>query len=196
MPQTINLENHFNEISNRGFCIVPVDLELTRALANQANLRLKNNVFKDATLSQSDVPNQQIRNDQILWLDAKKMQLEWPEIKILDQLANIKSGLSNYFRIHLSELECHYACYNTGHFYHRHADTTQVNNKRIFSFVIYLNENWLASDAGFLVGYEADEVLFNVKPEAGTMILFRSDIEHEVMITNRARLSLTGWFRK
>ena len=62
--------------------------------------------------------------------------------------------------------------------------------------MLYLNEDWKESDGGHLIGYDQDKVIFRVKPELGQMILFRSDLEHEVMPTQRGRFSLTGWFRK
>lgn len=196
MLQTINLENHLEDLSEHGFTLIPLNPSACRALAKQANTRFKNNVFKDAAVSQSVGPNPQIRNDQTLWLDAKYFALTPPETAILSQLEVVMASLRNYFRVSLSEFECHYAVYNSGHFYQRHSDNTRLDNKRFFSFVIYLNENWHDEDGGQLIGYREAKIIFKVKPEIGQMILFKSDIEHEVSLAHRQRVSLTGWFRK
>lgn len=195
MFQTINLHRHLNEVVCQGWSLIPIQMDCAYELANQALHRFNLNFFKEASLSQSATPHRQIRNDQILWLDAKQLDLAPIELETLNGLEDLKSSLSQYFRIHLSEIECHYAIYEPGHFYHRHQDITQINNKRIFSFVIYLNENWADDDAGELIGYKNNTVLFKIKPQF-SMILFKSDVEHEVKVTNRQRLSLTGWFRK
>ncbi|MBC7419622.1 MAG: 2OG-Fe(II) oxygenase [Bdellovibrio sp.] len=196
MLQTINLESHLDEISIQGWSVLPVPLKLAEQLAKLATERFKQNIFKHAALTESISPIADIRNDKILWLDAKNFTLEQSEVLILNQLELLKTSLQNYFRIHLSELECHYAVYEPGHFYQRHVDATQANNKRIFSFVIYLNENWQAEDGGQLIAYDNEQVLFKILPSAGQMILFKSTLEHEVVTTAQTRLSLTGWFRK
>jgi SM-20-related protein len=198
--QTINLELHLEEILNSGWTLLDLDLTAIRQLAKLAAERFANASFRMATVSEAKNPLLEIRNDHILWLDAKNLQFADAELQILNDLESLKTSLKNYFRIHLSELECHYAIYDPGHFYQRHSDITKYNNQRVFSFVIYLNEDWEEKDSGALVGYKpgqnVTEQLFTVLPHAGKMILFKSDIEHEVLKTNRQRLSLTGWFRK
>lgn len=194
--QTINLDLHLAELSNQGWTVLPFERTLAQKLAKLAIEHRQNKSFKRASLSESSSPILEIRNDEILWLEAKSFNLEESEVALLSGLECLKLALKEYFRIHLSEIECHYAIYDAGHFYHRHSDATQVNNRRIFSFVIYLNENWSKEDAGQLIGYGEEEIIFELKPELGQMILFRSDIEHEVKMTKRPRMSVTGWFRK
>ncbi|MBC7743355.1 MAG: 2OG-Fe(II) oxygenase [Bdellovibrionaceae bacterium] len=196
MLQTIYLETHLQEIADHGWSVLPIDHQWAQSLAEIARARQKQNEFKTASLAGSAELQLTIRNDQTLWLDAKLNDQLKIEQETLSKLADLQQQLQNFFRIHLSEFECHYAYYETGHFYQRHFDSTEFNNKRIFSFVIYLNDKWQAHDAGELVGYIGQKELFRLPPQIGKMILFRSDIEHEVMPTNRPRWSVTGWFRK
>ena len=61
-----------------------------------------------------------------------------------------------------------------------------------------LNDDWRQADGGELRLYRSGsdtEVACDIRPEAGTLVCFASEeIWHEVRPTNRARLSLTGWF--
>lgn len=139
--------------------------------------------------------SQTIRNDLIHWVkDDTTIEAE----KLFnEQINRMMYQIKDYFRIGLSEFEAHYALYPQGHFYQRHSDQKKEDNRRQFSFVYYLNPHWTPENGGELVGYqgESGEKLFGVFPYGGTLALFKSDIEHEVCISNSARFSLTGWMR-
>ena len=62
--------------------------------------------------------------------------------------------------------------------------------------MIYLNKNWNPDQKGRLLVYDKnDTVQFQMAPEFGQMILFRSDLLHEVEISRAERQSITGWIR-
>jgi SM-20-related protein len=194
--QTINLRSHLDVLSERMWTLLPLQPDFCIQLQKIAKYRLSSNLFREAEISGPQRVEASIRNDKILWLDAKSLELTEEETHVLQKLEELRSELKSYFRIYLPETECHYAQYEKNHFYQKHVDITSHNNKRFFSFVIYLNDNWLETDGGELVAYKKDQVLFRVRPQMGQMILFRSELEHEVKITHRERLSLTGWFRQ
>jgi SM-20-related protein len=190
---------HLDELSEKLWTLIPFDQTQSLALFEMAQERLQKRQFRQAGLAAIQNVNDsslQIRNDEIFWLDAKSDDLSKAEKDFLSFIENLREEIKNDFRVSLSEFECHFAFYDKGHYYQKHRDTTAANNKRVFSFVLYLNENWNDADGGHLVGYDQDKVIFRVKPELGQMILFRSDLEHEVMPTQCGRFSLTGWFRK
>jgi SM-20-related protein len=197
--ETTHLRKHLDELSEKMWTLIPFDQVQSSDLLKSAQRRLQNHQFRQAGLaaiqSVSD-SSLQIRNDEIFWLDSKSHDLSEVEKKTLIFLENLRQEIKNDLRVSLSEFECHFAFYDTGHFYQKHRDITSTNNKRVFSFVLYLNENWKDTDGGHLVGYDQENIIFRIKPELGQMILFRSDLEHEVMPTLRGRFSLTGWFRK
>ena len=99
-----------------------------------------------------------------------------------------------------------YAQYPRGGFYRRHIDsypnTPQASRK--FSFLLYCNEGWEESDGGCLRihtdgGLEvapagAPPSYVDVQPKAGTLVVFRSDVPHEVLDTSASRLAMVGWF--
>ncbi|MGZ3690372.1 MAG: 2OG-Fe(II) oxygenase, partial [Pseudobdellovibrio sp.] len=38
--------------------------------------------------------------------------------------------------------------------------------------------------------------LFKLNPEIGQMLIFKSEVEHEVVPAHKTRYALTGWMRK
>lgn len=193
----INLEGYFAELAEKSWVILPFETEMALQLLQAS--QSKSAHFRPAGINHSQMGQQQlesVRSDQIYWLDSKQTDLSSTEKKLLTGLTSLQAQLQNYFRIRLNEYECHYAVYQPGQRYQRHRDTLKANNKRIFSFVIYLNPDWTAADGGQIIGYNKNEVLFKIEPLAGQMLLFKSDIEHEVAESIRTRFSLTGWLRQ
>ena len=189
MPDSINLNNM---LETNGWALIEFDRILAQSLREKAVARYQNRDFKPASLAQ--LQNQKIRNDQIFWLEAETHDAA--EKKTLHLIKDYMQAIKDYFRIPLRDFECHYACYPAEHFYQKHSDQKLQDNKRYFSFVIYLNDSWLDTDGGQLVGYDSDQKeIFRLLPTLGTMILFRSDIIHEVLPSKKERFSLTGWMR-
>ncbi len=191
-----NLLQYFDELAAQDWTIIPVDLAQARKLRKSAEDKFKAQKFKPATLNRSTIPEKSIRNDSIFWLDKNSNLLNSDDRAAIKQINTLTSQLRDYFRTSLNSSECHYAVYEAGHFYQRHQDLTAHNNKRIFSFVIYLNESWNSDYGGQLVGYSGSKKIFTLEPQMGHMILFKSELEHEVLKTYKARFSLTGWMRK
>lgn len=136
----------------------------------------------------------EVRGDKILWLDEKS--LTEAQTEYFNFLNELRNHLSSYFRIALPWQECHLAAYPIGSFYTRHLDQFRETNNRIFSVILYLNPNWMQTDGGQLRVYN-ETGYSDINPEMGRLVCFRSDlIEHEVLPTNRPRLSITGWLRR
>lgn len=136
----------------------------------------------------------EIRGDKILWLEESTLtSYQQQYISFLDEL---RAHLSNYFRIALPWQECHLAAYPQGSFYTRHLDQFRETNNRIFSAILYLNENWKETDGGQLRVYD-DASYRDIAPLFGRFVCFRSDVvEHEVLVTAKPRFSITGWIRR
>jgi SM-20-related protein len=63
----------------------------------------------------------------------------------------------------------------------------------MITLILYLNDNWQPGDGGELKIYKENEEIL-VEPIGGRCIIFKSAaLEHEVLLTNKSRLSLTGW---
>lgn len=152
-------------------------------------------------LQGSTAQNLEIRSDFTIWLsDALKQSdlsdLEKSTIELLQRrLSATTETLKDFFRFPLNSYESHFAAYPVGHSYARHCDQTKTNNRRHFSFVIYLNSNWKSENGGQLVLYPENNEPIQILPKIEHMIFFKSDLEHEVQIGTRPRYSITGWIR-
>lgn len=177
-----------------------VELQITELfwsnLLQRFNEIENTHLLKQASVTQSHPEATPIRNDYTYWLNEETQndieKMFFIHIKALQEV------LKNYFRISLTNFEVHFAKYPPQHYYKKHIDQTLINNRRFFSFVIYLNPQWDEAFGGQLVAYDKknqDDILFNILPVAGKMILFKSDIPHEVFPSTQDRRSLTGWIR-
>jgi SM-20-related protein len=183
------------------FNLRAMDCEQLKIVAKKLYIE---NLFHSAKIGESLSSKdkfQDIRNDLTFWIDRTKLpkSLTGDESKIISNycvfLDKTLNDLKIFFRMSINSFETHFAVYPKGHYYKRHTDQSKQDNKRIFSFVIYLNSDWKDSDGGNLIGYKNEQKIFDCPPKLGTMILFLSSLEHEVRPANRERYSITGWFR-
>jgi SM-20-related protein len=122
-----------------------------------------------------------IRGDSIYWLDRSHNDMV--ENQFLDQVDRFVEYLNATCYAGIKSYEFHYARYDVGRFYKRHLDKFKSDDSRQFSVIVYLNENWISGHGG--------------EPMNGKLVFFKSsDLEHEVLITNEPRLSITGWLKK
>lgn len=135
--------------------------------------------------------DQSIRGDRILWIDE---DLEINPLKPLQEfLEALRLYLNRTLYLGLRDDEMHFAIYPAGTFYKRHADRFNQQAHRHVSFVFYLNPNWQPSDGGELKIYLPEGKEITVEPKGGTLAVFLSELEHEVLRANTPRYSLTGW---
>jgi SM-20-related protein len=60
---------------------------------------------------------------------------------------------------------------------------------------MYLNVDWKPGDGGELRIYH-DRFDQDITPTDGKIVFFNSsEFEHEVLLTNKTRLSITGWLK-
>lgn len=137
--------------------------------------------------------NQDFRRDKIHWLDKNHLDpYENEFFEIMDQFV---SHLNQTCYTSISGYEFHYTLYEPGSFYKKHIDQFRNNPSRQYSMIIYLNEDWQESDGGALCIYPSGESK-TIFPNNGKAVLFKSnELEHEVLITNRLRMSITGWLK-
>lgn len=134
------------------------------------------------------------RGDYIHWLDEEDSD---PVLHSYWQLmSQIQTTLNRHFYMGLNLYEAHLACYPSGTFYKRHRDKHKNGSTRKVSFVYYLNPSWDESKGGLLKIYDENNVKATIVPVIGHCIVFLSEIEHEVTISNDLRYSITGWFHQ
>jgi SM-20-related protein len=169
-------------------------------LASEA-LKLKSQGdFNQATIGKNKNIATDIRSDLICWID---FQEHFEATKILKtKLDSLILNLNQKFFFGIKGFEGHYAIYPAGSFYKKHLDTFEKDGDRVLSFILYLNQNWKKTDGGELCLFEHNQNEFKdnkviIEPLGGRLVLFLSHlVQHEVLKTNRERLSFTGWLKK
>lgn len=150
-------------------------------------------LFKKAGIGkqQDRQVNEAIRGDYIQWLDKNSSP---GALKIyLDRLNKLVEYLNQSLFLSMKDYEVHMTVYPPGSYYKRHLDQFKKDDHRKLSVICYLNNNWTEENGGQLRMYLPDGHR-DFLPLAGRLVCFRSDqIEHEVLVANRERLSLTGW---
>jgi SM-20-related protein len=135
---------------------------------------------------------EQIRSDVVYWLDINEASdCERVFFRHMEDLINY---MNRTCFAGIREYEFHYALYETGSFYRKHVDRFRNDDRRKYSLVSYLTENWQPGDGGELLMYTDGEV-HSIEPMPGRLVLFSSDLPHEVLPTRIRRLSLTGWMK-
>lgn len=137
--------------------------------------------------------NEAIRKDLIYWLDRRHNDEH--ENTFFDLMDEFIKYLNQTCYTRITNCEFHYALYEPGSYYKRHFDQFQEGGKRAYSMIMYLNENWQEGDGGELTIYKNEETI-TITPIHGKSVFFKSDqLEHEVLMSHKPRMSITGWLR-
>lgn len=148
--------------------------------------------FKKAGIGTGDEfqLKQEIRGDYIRWLDRTR------DTELEDFFGRVDEAIqvfNRYCFLSLSGAEFHMAHYPKGTFYKRHLDQFNHRSNRLITVILYLNLHWQPGDGGELKVY-LDHKEETIAPIAKRMVFMRSDlVEHEVLVTNKDRYSVTGW---
>jgi SM-20-related protein len=160
---------------------------LTTLYAN--NQLLAGGIGNEARLTHDKL----LRSDKIYWLD--KSHDNPFENLFFELIDSFVSHLNRTCYTGITGYEFHYAMYEKGSFYKRHFDQFKSNKSRAFSMIMYLNVDWKAADGGELCIHHTDH-LQTISPMNGKCVFFKSsELEHEVLMTNQPRLSITGWLK-
>ena len=135
--------------------------------------------------------DKQVRGDKTYWLDRKHNNEH--ENDFFDLMDKFVSYLNTTCYTGITGYEFHYALYPIGSFYKKHFDQFKNNTGRQFSMIMYLNVDWQPVDGGELSIHQ-NGIQQNISPQNGKSVFFKSsELEHEVLPTTKARMSITGW---
>lgn len=184
-----------DNLAQNGYHVQPDALPalVVEQLRNHAQRERKEGAFHQAGIGkmQHHQVDQSIRGDKILWIEETH---EINPLQPIDEfLTAFRLYLNRTLYLGLRDYEMHLAVYPAGSFYKRHADRFSQQAHRHVSFVFYLNPNWKTGDGGELVIYLPNGTAVTVEPCGGTLAVFLSELEHEVLPATVARYSLTGW---
>lgn len=149
--------------------------------------------YQEAKLTHGERASE-IRGDSTRWIESAQ------DCPIGMQYLQAIEALGQFFNQTLyagiRQVEAHYARYPVGYGYQWHTDNPQGRYERVISAVFYLNENWCDKDGGEISLYDKQgnrQILF---PQANRLIVFDSNLRHQVEITKRIRFSIATWLRQ
>lgn len=192
-PFSLAVESRIDHIldylSRDGFCIVDqlhsqgfLDTLYAECLANLDH-------FREAAVQDGLI--RKVRSDYILWIEENLSVAQ----QHVDWLETFSAELNRAFFLGIQDIEAHFACYDAGQFYALHRDNPQQKNNRVISSVYYLHPTWQSEWGGQLRLQDKHQNWHIIEPEPNRMVLFQSDLLHEVLLSKQQRLSITAWLR-
>lgn len=147
--------------------------------------------YKEATLTHGERLTA-IRGDSIRWIDENcPMGMQYLQaIEALGRFFNqtLFAGIRH--------CEAHYARYPVGFGYQWHTDNPQGRDERVISAVFYLNDDWGEDDGGAIALIDKQGNEQTLLPKANRLVVFDSNLRHQVEITHRERFSIATWLRR
>ncbi len=161
---------------------------------NLATLNLDKQLRPAGTGDSANVDHTNLfRGDSIYWLDRKNQNVH--ENSFLDLMDAFVQYLNDTCYTGITSYEFHYTLYGEGSSYKKHLDQFRDNDSRKYSMVMYLNTDWKEMDGGELCIHFANRIQ-HISPMAGKTVFFKSnELEHEVLVTHKPRMSITGWLK-
>lgn len=189
LPNSWNIEQILDDLDQQGFALIDhaYPINYVKKLVEECSLHL--NHFRDAAVQNGVISS--IRSDHILWIHAG-LEKAQQHIHALKALSN---ELNRAYYLGIKDTEAHFACYNAGEFYALHRDNPQGKNGRVISTVYYLHENWQDDWGGELRLQDKNDQWHIIQPKSNRIVIFQSDLLHEVIQAQQQRLSITAWLR-
>jgi len=169
---------------------------LTEGLSKNITQLMELNMMSPAHIGNNNSQRKatNIRSDMIYWMDKSHDNIF--ELEFLALMEDLITYLNKTCYAGINAYEFHYALYEEGAAYGKHKDRFKNDSDRQFSVVNYLNPVWDIADGGLLLLYKEDGVQ-SVMPIAQTTVFFKCDeMEHEVTLSKKTRMSITGWLKR
>lgn len=147
--------------------------------------------YRDAALT-AGIRISDIRGDRIRWI-TENFFAGYYYLQSINALAAL---FNHSLFAGIRHSEAHYACYPAGFGYQWHSDNPAGRDERVISAVFYLNDEWTASDGGALEIIDKHGSHHSVMPVANRLVIFDSDLQHQVQIAHRQRYSIATWMRR
>lgn len=155
--------------------------------------------FQQARIAQGGL-NQAIRGDSTRWLQPED-NAGRVYLALLEKLGH---HLNQQLYSGIRRVEAHYASYATGDFYTLHRDNplchrsgaeSAPQQSRVISTVFYLNPVWQPDWHGELHLQDQQQQWHRILPLPNRLVIFQSNLLHEVCAASHERRSIAGWLR-
>ena len=132
-----------------------------------------------------------IRGDSTVWINENCPY----GLAYLKDIERLGLFFNQVFFTNIKRGEAHYARYPVGHGYQWHRDNPAGRNERIISAVYYLNNDWGDNDGGEISLVDKTNITHQISPKADRLVIFDSNLLHQVEKTHRERYSIATWLR-
>lgn len=187
--QTLFTDAHLDSLAVDGWMVIDDVFAQKALLALQAESGFIH--YRDAELT-AGIRVRDIRGDKIRWI-TKDFFAGFYYLQSINALATL---LNRHLFAGIRHSEAHYACYPAGFGYQWHSDNPAGRDERVISAVFYLNDDWETTDGGALELIDKHNVPHQVMPVANRLVIFDSDLQHQVQIAHRQRYSIATWMRR
>lgn len=190
----IDWHQYFNDdaldkFAHDGFVILDSLFSKTALLALQAESGFVD--YRDAKIAEG-VRQPDIRGDRIRWIGDNF----FAGFYYLQSIEALAQWLNRTLFAGIRHSEAHYACYPPGFGYQWHTDNPNGRNERVVSAVFYLNDDWAETDGGALALVDNHGNDHKILPKANRLVVFDSNLRHQVETAYRQRYSIATWLRR
>lgn len=182
-------DEQLDKFVDDGWIIIDEVFENTALVALQSESGFID--YRDAELT-AGIRVSNIRGDRIRWI-TENFFAGFYYLQSINALAAL---FNRSLFAGIRHSEAHYACYPVGFGYQWHSDNPAGRDERVISAVFYLNDDWSDSDGGALEIVDKHGIHHTVMPVANRLVIFDSDIQHQVQIAHRQRYSIATWMRR
>lgn len=182
-------DSQLDKLVNDGWIVIDDVFDNTALLALQAESGFID--YRDAELT-AGVRISDIRGDRIRWI-TENFFAGYFYLQSINALGVL---LNRSLFAGIRHSEAHYACYPIGFGYQWHSDNPAGRDERVISAVFYLNDDWTAEDGGAVEIMDNHGAHHTIMPVANRLIIFNSDLQHQVQIAHRQRYSIATWMRR
>jgi SM-20-related protein len=145
-----------------------------------------------------------VRSDSTCWIEPDVTEGRRAGAEYLEALEGLGVALNRALYLGIRSVEAHYARYQIGQFYAQHRDNPSGSDVRAISTVLYLNEGadpidsslWRSEWGGALRLIDARGTAEDILPTGNRLVVFQSDLPHEVLPATMTRRSIAGWLRR
>lgn len=187
------IENIVNEVYEKHFSVSDNFISEGEILLLQNKIDELNHMhlLKKAGIGKNTeyTTNEAIRGDSIYWLEKNDEDINRIFFAAIDML--MQQLNRRFFRIKRLRI----AFYKPGTFYKKHRDSFRADDARKITVLLYLNNKWEKTDGGELLLYTKNQDPFIIEPLGGRLLVFESDMEHELLMSKANRYSITGWIK-
>lgn len=182
-------DSRLDAFSTVGFVVLNEVFSATALLALQAESGFV--AYREAKIAEG-VRLADIRGDRIRWI-TKDFFAGFYYLQTINELAQL---FNRWLYVGIRHSEAHYACYPPGFGYQWHTDNPIGRDERAISAVYYLNDSWCAEDGGALTLIDHHDQQHSILPKANRLVIFDSNLRHQVEIAHRQRYSIATWMRR